>query len=147
MLKKNMYLILLKLPYVEKATAKIRDDLSFDESIVIELNSVVKRSSLLFCIEVLPLTTLLLYFKHSCQTLKIYIQISKPKILLLHFLQVILMHTLSFDGWMGTQLLEVKKSTNFFPNWAYPRLSLSQLILNLIKNPHALILLVTRPTQ
>ena len=44
-------------------------------------------------------------------------------------------------GWMGTQLLKVKKSTSFFPNWAYPRLSLSQLILNLIKNPHVLNLL------
>ena len=40
--------------------------------------------------------------KPSCQILKSYILIAKPKIILLHFLQVILMHTLSVGGWMAT---------------------------------------------
>ena len=81
----------------------VRNDFSFDESIVVELKF------LLCYIELLLLTTLLLNFKTSCQTLKIYIQKSKLKILLQYFLQVILMHTRSFGGLMATQLQKAQK--------------------------------------
>ena len=49
----------------------IRNDLSFDESIVIELKFGRKKVFSLSCIEVLPLITTLLIFKPFCQILEI----------------------------------------------------------------------------
>ena len=86
----------------------IRNNLSFDESIVVELKLGRKKYFLLFCIEVLPLTTTLLISKPSCQILGIYMQKSNLKILLLHFLQVTLMLTLSIGGLMVIQLQKAR---------------------------------------
>ena len=71
----------------------VRNDLSFDESIVVELKFGRKKNVLLFYNQLLLLTITLLNFKISYQTLKIYIQKSELKILLQYFLQVTLMHT------------------------------------------------------
>ena len=81
----------------------------------------------------LLLTIPLLNFKISCQTLNIYIQKSKLKILLQYFLQVILMHTPSFGGLMATQLQKVQKLKNFSRDLVYPNLSQNQRIMNLTK--------------
>ena len=95
----------------------VRNDLSFDESIVVELKFGRKKIySLLFYIELLLVTIPLLNFKTFCQNLKPYIQTSKLKILLQHFLQVILMHTLSFGGLMATQIRKEQKLKNFSLN-------------------------------
>ena len=94
----------------------VRNDLSFDESIVVELKFGRKKYSLLFYIELLLVTTHVLNFKIFCQNLKPYIQISKLKILLQYFLQEILMHTLSFGGLMATQIRKAQKLKNFSIN-------------------------------
>ena len=94
----------------------VRNDLFFDESIVIELKFGRKKYSLLFYIELLLVTIPLLNFKIFCQNLKPYIQTSKLKILLQHFLQVILMHTLSFCGLMVTPIRKAQKLKNFSLN-------------------------------
>ena len=91
----------------------IRNDLSFEESIVAELKFGRKKYFLLFCIEVLPLIITRLLFKPSYQILIIYMQKSKRKFLLRHFLQEILMLIPSIGGLMVIQLLKVLKS-NFF---------------------------------
>ena len=59
----------------------VRNDLSFDESIVVELKF-RRKYFLLFYIELLLVTIPLLNFKTFCQNLKPYIQTSKLKILL-----------------------------------------------------------------
>ena len=63
--------------YKHSLPVVIRNDLSFDESIVGELKFGRKNIFLLFCIEVLLLITILLIFKPSCQILVIYIQSRK----------------------------------------------------------------------
>ena len=90
----------------------IRIDLSLEESIVAELKF-GRIFFLLFCSEVLPLIITLLIFKPFYQILLIYMQKSKQKILLRHFLQEILMPIPSFGGLMVIQLLRALKS-NFF---------------------------------
>ena len=99
--------------YKNSLPVVIRNDLSFEESIVAELKFGRKKYFLLFCIEVLPLIITLLIFKSSYQILIIYMQKSKQKILLRHFLQEILMLIPSFGGLMVIQLLKALKS-NFF---------------------------------
>ena len=94
----------------------VRNDLSFDESIVVELKFGRKKYSLLFYIELLLVTIPLLNSKIFCQNLKLYIQTSKLKILLEFFLQVILMHTPSFGGLMVTQIRKAQKLKNFSLN-------------------------------
>ena len=114
---------------------EVRNDLSFDESIVIEL-----KYFLLFYIEVLLLSILRVNFKPSCQLLKNYIPKSKVETPLQHFLLVILMHTLSFDGLMAIQILRVWKLKISLLHWVYLKLFPNQLILNLIRTPNVLIL-------
>ena len=66
--------------YMNSLPVIVRNDLSFDESIVVELK--FGRTFFfisLYYIELIPLATPLLNFKTSCQTLKIYIQNSKLK--------------------------------------------------------------------
>ena len=93
-----------------KNSLRIRNDLSFDESIVIELNFWQKKGFSLQCyIEVLPLVIPLLSSTYSCHTLQIYIPKSKTKIHTRPFLLVILMATPSSGGLMATQLRRVGK--------------------------------------
>ena len=87
----------------------VRNDLSFDESIVVELKFGRKNIFLLCCIETLLLITTLLIFKFSCQILEVYMQKSKQKILLQHFLLEILMPTPNFGGLMEIQLRRTLK--------------------------------------
>ena len=94
--------------YKKALPIKIRNDLYFDESIVIELNLAEKRFSLQCFIEVLPLVITLRSSKYSYQTSQIYI----PKSKTIHtrsFLLVILMATHSSGGLMATQLRRVGK--------------------------------------
>ena len=69
------------------------DDLSFDESIVIEIKFGRKKMFLLSYIEVLLLTIPRLNSKSFCQILKNCIQKFNVKTLLQHFTLAILMHT------------------------------------------------------
>ena len=95
----------VELFYKNSLPVIVRNDLSFDKSIVVEQKFHRKKYFLLFYIKILLLTIPLLNFNLSCQTLKIYTQKSKLKILLQYFLHdVILMHTPSFGGQMATQL-------------------------------------------
>ena len=101
-----------------------------------------KKYSLLFYIELLLVTIPLLNFKIFCQNLKPHIQTSKLKILLQYFLQVILMHTLSFGGLMATNPEGTKIEELF------SQLGLSQLISEPTnfepqKNPSCIDLVVT----
>ena len=79
--------------YKTSLPIKIRNDLSFDESIVIELNFRRKKFYLQCYIEVLPLVLPVLSSMYFCQTLQIYIPKSKTKIHTRPFLLVILMVT------------------------------------------------------
>ena len=110
----------------------VRDDLCFDESIVVELK--LGRKKIFFT--VLYRTPAFNHitlpnFEISCQILKIYILISKLKIPLQYFLQAILMHIPSFSGPMtttpeGTEIEElittlglfllISEPTNFEPH-------------------------------
>ena len=82
---------------------KIRNDLSFEESIVVELNS-------LRCyIEALPLIRLLLSSWTSCQMLPTYIPKLRMKIRMYHSLLENLMAIPSFGGLIVTQRLKVGK--------------------------------------
>ena len=83
----------------------VRNDLSFDESIVVELK--FGRKKIFFTV---------LYRTPSCnhtspefQDFLPKFETSKLKILLQHFLQVILMHTLSFGGLMATPIRKAQK--------------------------------------
>ena len=87
----------------------IRDDLSFDETIVVELKFGRKKYSSLSCTEVPPLTMLPLNFEHFCQILRICIPKLRLKTLLQRFLQVTLMLTPIFGGLMEILLLKVGK--------------------------------------
>ena len=91
----------------------VRNDLSIDEARVVELKFGRKKYFLLFYIEVLLLIKHLVNFKPSCHIVEIYIQKSKPKILLQYFLQGILVHILSCGGLMAIQLLKAGKLTIF----------------------------------
>ena len=104
---------------------KIRDDLSFEESIVVELKIWSKEIIFPRCyIEVLPsFIILLLSSWTSCQTLPIYIPKSKMKIHMHLFLLGILMVTLSYGGLMGDTTAEGREIENLLSS-----LSLSQLI-------------------
>ena len=93
----------------------VRNDLSFNESIVVELKFGPKKIFLLFYIEILLPTIPLLNFKPSWQILKIYTLKSKQKNLLRHFLQVISMHTHSFGGQTVIQLLKALNLKNSLP--------------------------------
>ena len=84
--------------YKNSLPVVVRNDLSFDESIVVELKFGRKKYSLLFCIEVLLLITTLPIFKPFCQILEIYMPKSKQRILLQYFLPETLMLTPSFGG-------------------------------------------------
>ena len=64
---------------------KIRNDLSFEKSIVVELNSGRNLFDLRCYIEVLPLIILLLSSWTSCLILPIYIPTLKTKIRMHHF--------------------------------------------------------------
>ena len=88
----------------------VRDDQSFDESIVIEIMFGHKKIYfLLSCIEVLLLTIPPLNFMSSCQILKNYIQKFNMTAILRYSILVILMHTLSCGGLMVIQTLRVWK--------------------------------------
>ena len=84
--------------YKNSLPIKIRNDLSFDESIVVELNFGRKRFSLQCCMEVLPLIIPLLSSRYSCPILRISIPKSKTKIHTRPLLLVILMATHSSGG-------------------------------------------------
>ena len=88
--------------YKNSLPIKIKNDLSFDGSIVIELNFGRKSFSLQCYIEVLPLVIPLPSPKYSCQILQIYVPKSKTKIHTRPFLLVILMSTDSSGGLMAT---------------------------------------------
>ena len=89
---------------------KIRNDLSFDESIVVELNFGRKKGfSLQGYIEVLPLIIPLLSSRFFCPILRIYIPKSKTKIHTRPFLLVILMATHSSGSLKVTQRQRVGK--------------------------------------
>ena len=88
---------------------KIRTDLSFEESIVVELNSGRKKTSLRCYIEALPLIMLLLSSWTSCQMLPISIPKLRIKIRMHHSLLETLMDIPSFGGLMVTQRLKVGK--------------------------------------
>ena len=96
--------------YKNSLPVVIRNDLSFEESIVAEQKFGRKFIFLLFCFEVLPLIITLLIFKPSYQILIVYVQKSMQKILLLHFLQEILMLIPTIGGPMVMQLLKALKS-------------------------------------
>ena len=83
---------------------KIRNDLSFEESVVVEISF----SSRCYT-EVLPLIILLSSSWITCQILPIYIPKLKTKIHMYHFLLGTLMGTPSLDGLMVTQRLKVGK--------------------------------------
>ena len=129
----------LGLFYKNSLPVIVRNDLCFDESIVVELKFGRKENSLLYYIELLLLTVILLSSKFFCQTLNNYIQKSKLKIPLQYFLQGILMPTPSSGGLMATQHLKVQKLKNFSVNLGYLNSSQNQRILNLTRNPRALI--------
>ena len=95
--------------YKNSLPIKIRNDLFFDESIVIELNFGRKTFFFAVLIEVLPLVIPLLSSTYSCQTLQIYFPKSKTKMNTRPFLLVILMATHSSGGPMATQLRRVGK--------------------------------------
>ena len=78
----------------------VRNDLSLDESIVVELK--LGRKNILYC-----------SISIFCQTSRLYIQKLILKIRLQYLLQAILMHTLSFGGLMVTQLQKEEKSKDF----------------------------------
>ena len=99
--------------YKNSLPVVIRDDLSFDESIVVELKFGRKKYCLLFCIAVLPSITTPLIFKPSCQILVIYMPKSKQKILLRYFLQEILMLIPSIGGLLVIQLPKALKLIYF----------------------------------
>ena len=88
---------------------KIRNDLSFEESTMVELNFDRKKSSLRCYIEALPLIMLLLSSWTSCQMLPTYIPKLRMKIRMYHSLLETLMDILSFGGLMVTQRLKVGK--------------------------------------
>ena len=94
--------------YKHSLPVVVRNDLTFDESIVVEMKFGRKRIFLLFCIEVLSFIITLLIFK-PCQILTIYMQKSNQKILMQHFLLVTLMLTPSVGGLMETHLQKVVK--------------------------------------
>ena len=91
--------------YKNSLPIKIRNDLSFDESIVIELNFGRKK----FFFTVLPLIIPLLSSGFSWSLLRIYIPKSKRKIHTRPFLLVILMATHSSGGLKVTQRQRVGK--------------------------------------
>ena len=97
----------------------IRNSLSFGESIVVEVKFGRKKICFTVFIEILPLTITLPISKLFCQILQIYIQISKQKIPLRHFLQEILMPILSIGGLVAKQEFKsqvICEPTNFEPN-------------------------------
>ena len=87
----------------------IRNDLSFEESIMVELNFDRKKTSLRCYIEALPLIMLLLSSSTSCQVLPTYIPKLRMKIRMHHSLLETLMDIPSFGGLMVTQRLKVGK--------------------------------------
>ena len=96
--------------YKNSLPVKIRNDLSFDESIVVELN--FSRKMFFFTVlyrspafGVIPL----LSSRYSCPILRIYIPKSKTKIHTRPFLLVILMATHSSGGLKVTQRQRVGK--------------------------------------
>ena len=91
----------------------VRNDLSFDESIVLELKFGRKKIFFTVLYRTPSYNHTSPEFQDFCQNLKPYIQISKLKILLQYFLQVILMHTLSCGGLMATQIRKARKLMNF----------------------------------
>ena len=91
--------------YKNSLSVIVRNDLCFDESIVVELKFGRKNYSLMSYIELLLLTITLLSSNFFCQTLNNYFQKSKLKIPLQYFLQGILMPTPSSGGLMTTQHL------------------------------------------
>ena len=95
-----------------------RNDLSFNESIVVELKFGRKKYFLLFYIEVLHLIIIHLIFKPSCPILEIYMLKLKLKTLLQYFLLETLMFTLNFGGLMGIQLLKARKLKILLHLWA-----------------------------
>ena len=116
----------------------VRGDLSFDESKVIEIKFGRKK---IFCIVLYVLIIPRLNFKSSCQILKNYIPKFNVLTLLQHFILVILMHTLSCGGQMVIQTLRAWKLKISLLRWVYLKSFLNQLILNLIRIRHVLILL------
>ena len=95
----------------------VRNDLSFGESIVVELKIWPKKKYFSQSyIDLRLLTIHLQNFMIFCQTLKIYIQKLKQKILSQCFLLVILMHTPSFGGLEAIQLKKAHKLKNFSLN-------------------------------
>ena len=94
----------------------VRNDLSFNESIVVELK-IGQKKIFLTVLYRNPSSNHLprLNFKPSWQILKIYTLKSKLKNLLRHFLQVISMHTHSFGGQTVIQLLMALNLKNYLP--------------------------------
>ena len=105
----------VRLFYKNSLPVIVRNDLSFNESIVVELKFGQKIYFLLFYIEILLPTIPRLNFKPSWQILKIYTLKSKLKNLLPHFLQVISIHTHSFGGQTVIQLLKALNLKNSVP--------------------------------
>ena len=89
--------------YKNSLPVVIRSDLSFDETIVVELKSGRKKHFLLFCIEVLLPITILLIFKPFYQILVLCILKSKLKILLQYFLQetLTLIRCVAVSQWLS----------------------------------------------
>ena len=93
----------------------VRNDFSFDESIVVELNFGKKNFFLLFYTEILLPIIHLQNFKPSWLILKIYTPKSKLKNLLQHSLQVTSMLTYSFGSPMVIQLPKALLLKIFLP--------------------------------
>ena len=95
--------------YKDSLPIKIRRDLAFEESIVVELKFGRKIIFLPFYIAVLLSITTLRNFRTFCQISKIYTQISKLKILSQYFLPATSMPTRSYGGPMAIQTLKGRK--------------------------------------
>ena len=89
-------------------TIKVRNDLSFGESIVVELHYGRK----LFCREALPVLLVLKPLTISCPILKAYQRISENKIHMLYFLQETSIVILFIGGLLVTQMQRVTKLMN-----------------------------------